>query len=175
MKKLWPLLCAAGLVVIDQLIKIWAVATLKDGTVIPWIEGVFELRYCENTGVAFSMLENQRWLFVPLSALVSLLMVFVLLRSPLCQKPLFLISATLILAGGVGNLIDRAVLGYVVDLFYFKLIDFPIFNFADCCVVVGAVLLFVFVLFGSKDIGDMPLRTALFGISMKKESADEGE
>ncbi len=174
MKLLW-LSLSALLIAADQSIKLWSASHLEDaGEVIEWIPGVFELRYCENPGIAFSMLENQRWLFIPISALVSAVMILVLFRSPLCKYKTFTASCILILAGGVGNLIDRALYGYVIDMFYFKLIDFPIFNFADCCVVIGAGLLIVFMLFIYKELEDIPLRQMLFGLQRKKKEPTDG-
>ena len=102
---------------------------------------------------------------------LTVLLTVVLLRSPMRKSKLFCISTVLIIAGAIGNLIDRIVLGKVIDFFSFTLIDFPIFNFADCCVVIGAVLLFAYCLFGMKGMDDLPLCTLLFGIKTKpKES-----
>ncbi len=162
-----------GLLIIDQLTKVWAVSQLHNlDRVIPVIDGVFEFRYTENPGVAFSMLEGQRWIFIPMTLLISAILVVMMLRSPLRRYKLFGIVCVLILSGAIGNLIDRIIYGYVIDFLYFSLIDFPIFNFADCCVVVGAGLLCVFVLFVMKEDDDMPLRTLLFGIEKHEEKAD---
>ena len=97
-----------------------------------------------------------------------------MLRSPLRRYRLFNITCVLILSGAIGNLIDRLCYGYVIDFLYFKLIDFPIFNFADCCVVIGSGLLFVFVLFVMKDDDDTPLRTLFFGIKKKSKENNNG-
>ncbi len=162
-----------ALIAVDQITKIWAVTQLHEAErVIPIINGVFELRYTENRGVAFGMLQGQLWLFVPLTLLVVMLFGVMLMRSPLRRYKLFTIPAVMIIAGAIGNLIDRILYGYVIDFLYFRLIDFPIFNFADCCVVVGAILLFIFFLFVWKD-DKMPLRTMLFGIEVpEKENSD---
>ena len=167
------LLSLLALVSIDQITKIWAASDLAVNGPVSVIEGVFEFRYCENTGVAFSLLEDQRWLFIPLSILISAVMLLILYRSPLRRHFLFSCVCVLIAAGGIGNLIDRIVYGYVIDFLYFRLINFPIFNFADCCVSVGAVLLFVFFLFVYKE-EESPLRTLLLGIP-KKEKKGDGE
>ena len=168
------LIFVALLVGVDQATKLWAVANLKDSSAIEVIPGLFELQYTENRGVAFSMLQGQRWLFIPLTIVVALVILVMLLRSPLRRYKLFSFTCVLILAGAIGNLIDRIVYGYVIDFLYFSLIDFPIFNFADCCVVVGAILLFIFILFGMKGEEDTPLRTLLFGISVKKKENADG-
>ena len=128
-----------ALIAVDQLTTIWAVTQLHEAERIsPVIEGVFELHYTENRGVAFGMLQGQLWLFVPMTLLIVALFCIMLLRSPLRHYKLFTIPAVMIMAGAIGNLIDRILYGYVIDFLYFRLIDFPIFNFADCCVVVGA-------------------------------------
>ena len=172
MLALFSILSVALLIGVDQITKWWAATVLfKDGA-IPVIPGVFEFRYCENTGVAFSLLEDQRWLFIPLSLLVTVFIAIVLFRSPMNRYKTFVVTCVLIIAGAIGNLIDRIAYGYVIDFLYFRLINFPIFNFADCCVSVGAVLLFIFVLFIYKDTEDLPLRTLLFNIPKKEKSHD---
>ncbi len=168
------LISSVVLILIDQFTKLWAVAQLKNGTVIPLIEGVFEFRYTENHGVAFSMLQGQRWLFIPLTILVSLTILVVLFRSPLRHRWLFSTTCVLIFSGAVGNLIDRIAYGYVIDFLYFRLIDFPIFNFADCCVVIGSILMFLFVLFGMKGEENTPLRTLFLGIPVKEKEKKDG-
>ena len=168
------LLATVALIAIDQLTKWWASTTLADGTVIPVIRDVFVFQYTENRGVGFSLLQNQRWLFIPISILIALAIVVVLLRSPLRKRPLFCGICVLILSGAIGNLIDRIFLGYVIDFLYFKLIDFPIFNFADCCVVVGAILLCAYILFGIKEMENLPLRTILFGIPVANKEDNHG-
>ena len=165
----------AVLVVLDQLTKIWAIQQLHNmDRVIPIINDVFELHYTENPGVAFSMLEGQKWIFIPITVIACIGIVAMMLRSPMRIHRLFNITCVLILSGAIGNLIDRIVYGYVVDFLYFKLIDFPIFNVADCFVVIGACLLFIFVLFVIKDDDDIPLRTLFFGIEKKEKVQKDG-
>ena len=167
---------SAVLVGIDQITKLWAAAQLgSTGKAWELWPGVFEFRYSENTGVAFSLLEGQRWLFIPLTLVTSMVIALMLVRSPMRRRFLFSFPCALILAGGIGNLIDRIAYGFVIDFLYFRLIDFPIFNFADCCVVVGAILLFIHLLFGLKGEEDTPLRTLLLGIPVKaKEERQDG-
>ena len=176
MMQLISLLAAAILIGLDQLTKHWAVVFLKGQEPLVLWPGVFELRYCENPGVAFSLLEHQRWIFIPVTLVVAVLFLVMLLRSELCRHGMFRVSCVLILAGGIGNLIDRIAYGVVTDFLYVKLIDFPIFNVADCCVVVGAILFFSFLLFVYKDKESKPLRTLLLGIPQKaKEVARDDE
>lgn len=163
------------LIVVDQITKFWAVSQLHQADrVISIIDGVFELRYTENPGVAFSMLEGQRWIFIPITILIGGFILIMMLRSPLRRYKLFDVTSVLILSGAIGNLIDRIAYGYVIDFLYFRLIDFPIFNFADCCVVIGAFLLFFFVLFGMKEEENTPLLTLFFGIEKKNKEKHDG-
>lgn len=164
----------ALLVAADQLSKLWAVTALRGQPPIPLWPGVFELEYRENTGVAFSLLEGQSWVFIPLTLIVMILFIVLLWRSDFRRFRTFRAAAVLIVAGGVGNLIDRIRLRYVVDFLYFKLIDFPIFNVADICVCVGAALLFIFLLFIYKEPEGMGWRTMLFG-GRPQKTADAAE
>ena len=135
------LIAIAALTALDQLFKALAVYWLKGNPPHVLIDGVFELHYSENPGAAFGILQDHRWLFISVTILVMAFMLVLLMSGKFRRYPLMNISGVLIVAGGVGNLIDRIANGYVVDFLYFRLINFPIFNFADCCVVVGAVLL----------------------------------
>ena len=171
----WIMIAATAMLIgIDQITKIWALSDLSSGRVISVIEGVFQFEFAKNTGVAFSMLEGKRWIFIPITLVISAVLVSMMLRSPLRRYRLFNITCVLILSGAIGNLIDRMVYGYVVDFLHATFIDFPIFNFADCCVVVGAILLFVFALFVMKEDDDTPLRTLFFGIEKKSKEKKDG-
>ena len=169
MLTIWMFLLSVILVVIDQVTKALAVMFLKNNPAFPLWEGVFELQYCENPGIAFSLLENQRWLFIPATCIVMAALVVMLIRSDLRHSKIFSASCALILAGGIGNLIDRIAYKYVIDFLYFKLIDFPIFNFADCCVVVGAILLFAYLLFGCKESDFPSFKGLLLGTTQKEK------
>ncbi len=157
----------ALLVFVDQWTKHLAVLHLADQSAFVLWPGVLELTYHENTGIAWSLLKGMPWIFVPVTAVVMLLILCALLRSPYRRQWMFRLGSSLILAGGIGNLIDRVFRGYVVDFIYVRLINFPVFNFADCCVVVGAIVLFAYLLFFCRAQEDMPLRTLLFGIKKK--------
>lgn len=143
-----PALLLVGL---DQLFKWLAVTFLKGSSACVLWEGVLELVYVENTGAAFSMLANQRWFFVVITSIVMLFLLAVIWGGRYRTHALLNCSLCLVLAGGIGNLIDRIAYGYVVDYIYVRLIDFPVFNFADCCLVVGAVLMLVFFFFVYED------------------------
>lgn len=138
---------AALLVVIDQLIKQWATAVLQPLGALTILPGVVELRYFLNDGMAFSILAGKQTLLIGMTSLM-LLCVFLLL---LLRKmgPWERISWTLILGGGVGNLIDRVVSGVVVDYVNFLFVNFAVFNFADICITTGVVMLMLWVLYDS--------------------------
>ena len=141
------LAATALLVGIDQLTKWLAVEYLQEGEPFPIIDGVFELLLHKNPGAAFGLFEGQRWLFMGVTVVVIVVLAAILMSGKYRQYRLVNLSGTLIIAGGIGNMIDRVRMGHVIDFLYFRLIDFPIFNFADCCVVVGAVLLLIFFFF----------------------------
>lgn len=141
------------LIFLDQITKYQAVQHLKDHEPFVLWEGVFELNYLENRGAAFGILQNRRWLLVIFTVLVLAVIVdFYLRRIPAEKKFRYLdFIAILLFSGAVGNFIDRVSQSYVVDFFYFKLIDFPIFNVADIYVTVAAVLLILFGMFYYKE------------------------
>ena len=144
-KGLIGLFVSAVFIILDQFTKNLAVTHLKGQESIVLWEGVFELHYLENRGAAFGILQEKQALFLILTTVVVLLITyFYLFRLPNERRFLWLnISAILFFAGAIGNYIDRLMQGYVVDFFYFRLIDFPIFNMADIYVTVAAVLLLV--------------------------------
>ncbi len=114
---------------------------------LPVWDGVFSLRCISNDGAAFGMLDDKRWIFMTVSTVVIIGMtVFLCLKYNKISKPLG-IALSLIIGGGIGNMIDRVLLGYVIDFIYFVPIDFPCFNVADSLVCIGAALMFVAVLF----------------------------
>lgn len=135
------------LIGLDQLFKWLAVVHLKDQPPLVLIPDVFELHYNENPGAAFGILSDHRWVFISITIIVMVFLLVLLLSGRFKKYKLLNASAILIVAGGIGNLIDRIAYGYVVDFLYFKLINFPIFNFADCCVVIGSAMLLIFFFF----------------------------
>ena len=140
------------LIALDQWTKHLAVLRLKGQSPIVLWDGVFELHYLENRGAAFGILQGQKAVFLVCTLLILILIVFFYNRLP-AGKRFFMMRlvAVFLAAGAVGNLIDRMRYSYVVDFLYFKLIDFPVFNVADCYVTVGAVLLAVLILFVYKE------------------------
>ncbi len=135
---------------LDQLTKYFALSTLKDGGSIEIIKGVFQLNYCENRGAAFGLLQNQIWLFAIITVIIiGAVIFFMISKKP--ENKLLIISLTLLTGGALGNFIDRIFRGFVIDFLDFCLINFPIFNVADCFVVIGAILLGAYILFFSPD------------------------
>ena len=140
------------LIAIDQYTKHLAVLHLKDKPAYPIIRGVFELNYLENRGAAFGMLQNQKGFFILISSIVLIAISYILFKMPEDKKyNIMHILLILIASGAVGNMIDRIRLEYVVDFFYFVLINFPIFNMADIYVSVACVLLAIVMLFFYKE------------------------
>ena len=138
---------AALLVLIDQLLKLLVVNTIKIGGPVTVLDPLLRFVYVENKGAAFGMLENQRWIFITLTAIVMVVLIVVLFRAKNRSK-LFFVSLALVIGGGVGNLIDRIFSGYVVD--YIQLSFFPpVCNFADYCITFGTVLLVIYLFFVS--------------------------
>ncbi len=139
-------LLSAALVAADQITKALAVAYLKSVTTVPIIRDVLHLTYRENTGAAFSILSGFRWGFVILAVIVCAAVIYINASRKIDSK-MFYASSILVVAGAIGNVIDRIATGAVVDFIDFRLIDFPVFNFADICLTVGVAMLFVYFLF----------------------------
>ena len=140
------------LIALDQLTKKLAVIYLYEQDPIEILPGVFELHFLMNRGAAFGILQNHPYFFAVITCFVLCVLVYAYLKIPFVKRHTLLrLLLVLLMAGAVGNLVDRIRQGYVVDFFYFKLIDFPIFNVADCYVVVSVILLALLVLFYYKE------------------------
>ncbi len=138
-------------VILDQYTKALAVKHLADGP-IPIIKDVFELQYLENRGAAFGMLQGQQTFFFIITIITLLLIAILYIRMPHTKHFLPLrICLVAIVAGAIGNMIDRVSLHYVIDFFYFKLINFPIFNVADIYATCASILLIALLIFYYKD------------------------
>lgn len=141
-------------VILDQLSKWLAVIFLKGGGRVGVIPYVIGFAYAENRGAAWGMLADRRWIFILTSTLAIVgVLVYMLYKRP--KDKLLVTSLSLIVGGGIGNMIDRIAYGYVVDFLEFRYNDipfvkslgipgFPIFNVADSCVCVGAALLMIY-------------------------------
>ncbi len=129
-----------GGIALDQLTKWLAVEFLSHIITCPLIEGVLHLTYVENEGAAFGMLADKPWIFITVSSVTIAVLAF-LLYAGRFSNLLYSVSISLIISGGIGNMIDRLANGYVVDFVDFRLINFAVFNTADIFVCVGAGLL----------------------------------
>ena len=131
---------AAGLLALDQWLKLWITANLPLGESMPLLPGLVELLTVHNYGAAWSSFSGQRFLLLGVTAVI-IVTVTVLLARRVVRHPLGVAACFLLVSGGVGNLVDRLRLGYVVDMFHFEFWpSYPVFNVADICVVCGAVL-----------------------------------
>lgn len=135
---------------IDQLLKYWAIQELQPVGTMPFLRigdvEILGLRYLENDGAVFSSFSGMRWLLTGVTSILMIVCIFWLVRNYRKSK-LMTVSLTLIIAGGIGNLIDRLFRGgLVVDYLDIKLFRFAVFNFADCCVVVGVILFAIYFL-----------------------------
>ncbi|OUN19870.1 signal peptidase II [Pseudoflavonifractor sp. An85] len=137
---------ALVLLVADQVVKYLVRTGIDLGQSIPFIPHLLDLTYVQNTGAAFSILREHTWLLTLISAVV-VVVIAVLVQRKFFQGWLGLTAAMLVMCGGVGNLIDRVVLGYVTDMFQTTFMNFAVFNLADCYITIGVVLLFLYVLF----------------------------
>lgn len=136
---LYSLIIVVG-IVLDQLTKFLSVKFLTLVDTVPLIKNVLHLTYVENTGAAFGMLKNHRWVFIVVST-ITIIGLSAYLYLGHAQNTLYGVSIALIVSGGIGNMIDRLALGYVVDFIDFRLINFAVFNGADSFVCVGAGIL----------------------------------
>lgn len=138
---------AALLVVIDQLIKVWALNQLAPVYTMQVIPGILNFTYVENYGAAFGILQQKTFFLIGLTGIVLIAGIILLVMQKF-RHPLMIISLMLLIGGGAGNLVDRIFRKFVVDFIDITpLFNFPVFNFADCCVVIGTILLFIYVIF----------------------------
>ena len=146
------ILAAFFLVLLDQFTKHLAVINLKGKEPFVIVKDVFQLEYLENKGAAFGILQNQRIFFYICAILIVCVVAYFYCKLPMEKKYFPLrICGIMLLSGAIGNFIDRARLNYVVDFFYFKLIDFPIFNVADIYVTLSALMLILLIGFYYKE------------------------
>ena len=130
----------ATLIVIDQLVKAYVVQNIAIGEIKSWIPNLVSLTYLQNRGAAFSMLQDQQWFFALITFVVMGVAVWYLHKH--IEDSWWLVTGlVLIIAGGLGNFIDRVSQGFVVDMFHLDFINFAIFNVADSYLTVGVLVL----------------------------------
>ncbi len=132
-------------VAIDQLTKWLAVKYLMSVDTVPLIKDVLHLTYVENTGAAFGMMKDKRWVFMTVSV-IAIAAIAVVIGKYGRELVFASVCLSMVLGGGIGNMIDRTLLGYVVDFIDFRLINFAVFNGADSFVCVGAGLLIIYLI-----------------------------
>ncbi len=140
---------SAVLVGLDQLIKVLVQANLQLNDSVSFIPGFIRFTYVENTGAAFNSFDGQRWLLIGLTGVVIVVLIVLLVLKKI-RNPVIVWHIAVIIAGGLGNLIDRIFRGSVIDYIEFDFVYFAIFNFADCLVVLGVISLLVYLLFFDK-------------------------
>lgn len=140
------------LIALDQVTKYLSFIQLKNKESINLIPKVLQLTYLENRGAAFGLLQNKQVFFVIFTLIIAVFLIIVFYRiAESGRMPGIPAAILVLLAGAVGNFIDRVLHGYVIDFIYLKLIDFPVFNIADCYVTISVVVLCILLLFVYKD------------------------
>lgn len=139
------------LIAADQITKLLISSNFEIGQSKHIINGLLDFTYVQNKGAAFGMFANQRWIFLILTTVLLALIIAFWFKGYITHFT-GKTAAVLLVAGGIGNMIDRLFLGYVVDFIDISpLFNFAVFNVADCCVTVGAVFLAVYILFFMED------------------------
>jgi signal peptidase II len=151
MQFLYMALFAAGIVAADQFTKFLTVANIALYQDIDFIPGFLGLTYVQNTGAAFSSFEGQQWLFALIFILFTVLVVYEYFKKPMGFTTFERWCIAAVYGGGLGNMIDRVRMGYVVDMIETTFIEFPVFNVADCFITCGCIALMVHLVLCNKD------------------------
>ena len=144
-------LFAAGIVAADQFTKYLTVANIALHQGVPFIPGLLQLTFVQNTGAAFSSFEGQQWLFALVFAVITGMIVYEYFKKPMPFTKLERWCIAAIYGGGLGNMIDRVRLGYVVDMIETTFIQFPVFNVADCFITCGCIVMMASLFLFNKD------------------------
>lgn len=140
------------LLFLDQISKHYIYIHMKPNGNVVIISDILEFQYVENTGAAFGMLQDQKIFFLFITVILSGILIFLLRKIPVEKKYFLLIFSILaILTGGIGNAIDRIRFNFVIDFIYIKIIDFPVFNFADFCISSGTICILFLIFFRYKE------------------------
>lgn len=150
MQFLWFCLFAGAVVAADQITKYLVVSNIALFGQVPFLPGIVRLTYVRNTGAAFSAFEGMQWLFILVFVVLTglILVEYFWKRMPFTTFERWCIAA--VYAGGLGNMIDRVRLGYVVDMIQTEFMDFPVFNVADMFITCGCILLMIHLVFFNK-------------------------
>ena len=144
-------LFSAGIVAVDQISKYFVVENIPLHSQVPFIPGVVGLTYVRNTGAAFSSFQGQQWLFALVFVVFTALVLWEYFKSPMPFTKFERWCIAAIYGGGLGNMIDRVRLGYVVDMVNVEFMTFPVFNVADMFITCGCLLLVVHLIFFNKE------------------------
>ncbi len=151
------LIFIAAVVSADLWFKNWIIANIIPGTWKAFLPGVLRLTLVHNFGAAFSIMQNMRWLFVAATLVLIAAAVWAFLKKKVTY-PLARWSLSAVVAGAIGNCIDRIRFGYVVDMFETEFMSFPVFNIADCFITVGGIIfcIYLFFFYEKKELGRLP-------------------
>ena len=144
-------LFTAAVVAADQFTKYLTVANIALYEDVPFIPGLLQLTYVQNTGAAFSSFEGQQWLFALIFAVFTLMILWESRKNSMGFTTFEWWCIAAVYGGGLGNMIDRVRMGYVVDMIETTFMDFPVFNVADCFITCGCVLLLLHLVFFNKE------------------------
>ena len=147
-KHIWCSIMIILITAFDQITKFFAQKYLADGSSVHFIKGIVDFRYAENTGMAFSLFSGARWIFIAITIAACVLASWYIFANK-CNSLWLYWSIGVIIAGGLGNLIDRAFYGFVIDFIEPTFINFAVFNIADCAVTLGAVSLVLYLVYDS--------------------------
>ena len=142
---------AAAIVAVDQFTKYLTVANIALYQDVPFIPGLLQLTYIQNTGAAFSSFEGQQWLFTLIFAVFTVLVIWEFKTKKMGFLPFERWCIAAVYGGGLGNMIDRIRMGYVVDMIETVFMDFPVFNVADCFITCGCIAMMVSLVFCNKE------------------------
>ncbi len=143
-----PVIIILGIILADQAVKLLVRASLELGESIPVIQDMFNITYIRNTGTAFSMFENNLWITIGLTTVLIVVCLLFMLHEWRKGSKFLAISLSMVLGGGLANMIDRVCIGYVTDMFAFR--SFAVFNVADTFVCIGCALAVIAILLGDR-------------------------
>jgi len=144
-------LFVAFIVAADQFTKYLTVANIALQEDVPFLPGLLQLTYVRNTGAAFSSFEGQQWLFAVIFVIFTGLIFYEYFKKPMGFTTFERWCIAAIYGGGIGNMIDRVRLGYVVDMIETTFMEFPVFNVADCFITCGCILLMIHLFLFNKE------------------------
>lgn len=140
----WSLILIVGLIIVDQIVKHWVTSNIPLNGSRTFIPGLLDLDNLHNTGAAWSMLEGRQWFFAVITIIAIIVVAYLMWKNR--RSAWIMTGLSLIMAGAVGNFIDRLSQRYVVDMFALKNVNFPVFNVADACLTVGVFIMLIVVL-----------------------------